>query len=207
MLASFQPSFGAKDPSGTALYTSSGSGTKTYVAGIGVQLVDLDLWGPGGGGSGTIVVGKAGNFPGYGAAGGGHAQKAKRHVVQGQTLSASVGAKGTGGAAFGDGTDGGQSTLSFGAVSLTANGGAKGTQAGNGTGGTASGGDTNTSGRNGGLTNYWDGGGSGDGGSDQTTTASAGTAPGGGGAGAAGDPGPYSGGDGNDGRFKVTLRN
>lgn len=129
----------------TNIYTSGSSATETVPAGA-TQCV-LTIWG--GGASGGFSTGG-----GLGGGGGGGGKSTKTvSVSDGQTFTYSVGAAVAGRSSLGDGTNGNASSVTSAApsVSMTANGGAKGTGAAGsdgtaGAGGTASGGTTNTSG-------------------------------------------------------------
>lgn len=129
----------------TDTYTASGSWTVP----VGVTSVTVELWGAGGGGGGSATNKNGGSGGGSGA----YVSRTVT-VTSGNNFPFTIGTGGNGGAAAdGTGVDGGNSTITIGGFSLTANGGTGG--AGNegtpGSGGTASGGTTNTPGNNGGT--------------------------------------------------------
>jgi len=123
------------------------SGNNSPVVPAGVFGIYYKVWGAGGGGGGGSTAAQAGN-----AAGAGGYAEGWMAVTPGQTLTANVGTKGTGGAATGiAGTSGGVSTLSNGTITVTCNGGGNGAGGGTGggIGGTATGGDFTAQGGNG----------------------------------------------------------
>jgi len=187
----------------------------TWTVPCNVTSISIEIYGGGGGagGGGGGSNGGLFNTRGGGGAGGGGYTTITINVVPSSTFSYSIGAGGCGGSGGGDGSsgnngnNGGATTFSGtaqggGAVSLTANGGQRGTggsgtggsTGSGGSGGTASGGTTNTTGSNG---NGGSGGNGGNGGSGAgpsggaggAVTAAAGTALGGGGAGGGDSPG------------------
>lgn len=131
----------------TAAFTSSDS----WDVPAGVYSIDVIVVGGGaGGGSGAMHFVSCGRPPYYilggGGGGGGSGYKTEGNsvsVTPGQTLTITVGTGGSGGAAASssagnDGSDGGQTSITGEGVSVTANGGTKGTGAYNynkGTGG------------------------------------------------------------------------
>jgi hypothetical protein len=177
---------GGSAGSGDLIFTQDTSGAWSWTSTFAGSVL-LELTGPGGqGGLGQFDPKGGGSQVGYGAGGGGKTKKSIS-VTNGQTLSGSVGAGGSGAA----------TTCASPAMSAAAGGAGVGVTSA-GAGGAASGGDTNLSGRNGGLTNYWDGGGAAEGGGDQTISDADGTTPGGGGAG-------YLFGTGNGANGRVTI--
>lgn len=126
-------------------YTTAGTNTPTVPA--GVFKIFYKIWGAGGGGGGGSAGAQSGN-----SAGSGSYSEGWMSVTPGQTLTAIVGANGTGGANTGiGGTNGGTSSLTNGTqtVSCTGGSGGSGGGTGGGVGGSASGGDLNLSGGNG----------------------------------------------------------
>lgn len=196
-------------PPGTVVFNSSTAGAWSHTF-TTTQNYDIEVWGPGGGGAGAVdgFDPKEGpyHFDGYGAAGGGYCFR-QFAVTAGNAASGQIGEGGAGGGPAPNlisqsATGGvGSTTASYSGPTLTADAAVGGYAP---TGGTAAGGTTNINGRNGSLTNFWDGGGAGNGGGDQTTPSAAGTAPGGGGAG--GVANGASGGAGVNGRVLITAR-
>ncbi|HEY1750312.1 MAG TPA: hypothetical protein VGG29_03560 [Caulobacteraceae bacterium] len=172
--------------SGTLLhaYTAPGAYSITSASTWPTQIT-RESWG-GGGGSDFGTVSK-GSSPAPGAGGGG-GEYVKEHltIVPGTTTIAGVvGAGGVAENGSTPATDGGDTTSSSPNATVAHGGtGAAGAEGvgGSGTTGTAA----ESAGRDGGLTNVWDGGGAGNGSGDQTTQGAAGTFPGGGAAGAGG---------------------
>ena len=181
-------------PDGTNLFTKSTSGAFSYtVVSNAPGFVDIII--NGGGGSG----GNKSAADGRGAGGGGYS---KKHfaVTPGVTvISGSVGG-GAAGVTISPGQPGGATTVA--SPTMTASGGGAGAAGAPGAGGTASGGDVNTTGRAGGLTNVWDGGGSGPSPVDQTTEGQPGNSPGCGGTGQFGG----TSGSGADGQVIINAR-
>lgn len=146
--------------SGVATVThTSGSGTIPVPA--GVTTAKAECWGGGGGG------GTQGNFGAAGAGGGEYAAEPNLAVTT-AGVAYVVGAGGTGGVTGGSpSTSGGNSTLAGTSVTVTANGGIKGTVATPGAGGSGSANTTHFNGGAGGSPtagNYGGGGGGGSGG-------------------------------------------
>lgn len=126
-------------------YTTAGTNTPTVPA--GVFKVFYRIWGGGAGGGGGSTGAQSGN----GGGAGGYSE-GWMSVTPGQTLTAIVGANGTGGANTGiGGTNGGTSSLTNGTQTVSCTGGTGGSGGGTGGGipGTASGGDMNFAGGNG----------------------------------------------------------
>ncbi|SEP80285.1 beta strand repeat-containing protein [Flavobacterium urocaniciphilum] len=127
----------------TEPYTTSGSWTVP----TGVTSVKVDIWGGGGGGGGS-------NVNKDGGSGGGSGAYVTRTVTvtPGAVIPFTIGTGGAGGgAAAGTGVTGGNSTITIGGFTLTANGGTGGggNEGAIGTGGAASGGSTNSTGNSG----------------------------------------------------------
>ncbi|MEM5419640.1 hypothetical protein [Paraburkholderia ferrariae] len=126
-------------------YTTAGTNTPTVPA--GVFKIYYEIWGGGAGGGGGSTSAQSGN-----AGGAGGFSKGWMTVTPGQTLTAIVGANGTGGANTGiGGTNGGSSSLTNGTQTVSCTGGAGGSGGGTGggVGGSGSGGDFNASGGSG----------------------------------------------------------
>lgn len=196
-------------PDGTVLYHSPStfSGAWSVIIPAGVPFIWIEGWG--GGGCGSLSghgPDSWGNVAGPGGGGGGYF---KTHVAvsAGIVIAGVIGAAGnytTSPVPAGSTTVNANSSISLAAA--TGYGGGYGRFGGSpGSGGTATGGSlTNTSGHAGGLTNPWDGGGSGNGGGDQTIQGYPATLPGGGGPG-----GPSFGGSpvsGANGQIIVTVK-
>jgi hypothetical protein len=152
----------------------------------GASFLQIEVWGPGGGGcQGISNLGNV-STP-SGGRGGGYAQSIGIAVSGGQTLTYTLNAGGAGGVqgAVAGGQSSGSSTIVFGngalsAVTLSA-GSSQGGSSSAGSGGTASGGNTtNTTGGSGSTTNG--GNAAGSGGTGGASSGAAGNAPGGGGA-------------------------
>ena len=121
-------------------FTSSGTWTKTRGT-----VVQIELWGAGGGGGG----GNAATYYGGGGGGGDYSKKTVLASTLGATVTVTIGAGGTGGAANTDGTAGGNSTFGTvltgygagrgGGASGAANGGGGGGGGTHGLGGNATG--------------------------------------------------------------------
>lgn len=129
------PAGGGGIGSGAQLFTASGS----FVVPTGVTKVKATLVGGGGGGSGGNV-----STPGYGG-GAGAFVVAWISVTPADNMPVVVGTGGSGGAAYGNGGHGNDTT--FGGI--TAENGVRGTPSLAGTGGVAAGGSINISGNNG----------------------------------------------------------
>lgn len=144
------------------LRTYTSSGTDTVPAGYSTATVEG--WAAGGGGQGGN--GMIGGDKGAGAGAGGYF-RSQFSVTAGQTFGITVGAGGTAGSSgFGVGGPGGTTTVTFGASTMTANGGQPGDLTSGSQGGTASGGNqANVTGGNGSFDTP--DGGTGDGGSAQ----------------------------------------
>lgn len=179
-------------PSGTTLLNKTTSGAWTYThTGYAAQIITVEIWGGGASGAGSNTGGKT-PVLGYQGGGGGGYSKETYSIVNGGTVSGTVGA---GGAAPGavniNGNAGGNTTCSQ--TGQTANGGGAPTAGGAaGSGGGASGGNVaNTSGESGTAVftpsdiNTAYGGASPNGGA-RATSGAAGNAPGGGGGGQVG---------------------
>ncbi|MDO9501379.1 hypothetical protein [Falsiroseomonas sp.] len=130
LLAALRNMFGG----GIQAFPSNG----TFVVPAGVFEVDVEVWGPGGGGSGSTN----GVADGFGGAGGGYARR-RVAVTPGQSISVTIGAPGGGGAAGLQGGTGG--TSSFGSAA-SATGGTGGSAVSGGTAGVGIGGDLNLTG-------------------------------------------------------------
>lgn len=103
------------------------SGTNTFTVPTGITKVMVEVWGGGGGAA----------ISQFGGGGGGYS-KGILSVTPGNTITATVGAGGTGGQALGSSGDAG-GTSTFSSISATGGGGA-GSVGGSGSGGTGSGG-------------------------------------------------------------------
>jgi hypothetical protein len=160
--------------------TTSGSGSFT-VPSNALGFIWIEVWAVGGNGVLYVSGGGKGGGGSSVSYGGGGGQYFKHHmaVTPGSTVIA-----------YNLGTVNTNSTVT--SPALTAHCGVTGSGASAGAGGAGTTGAnlTTTNGRNGGLTNTWDGGGAGNGGGDQTTDGNMGTAPGGGSGGYAGSPSP-----------------
>lgn len=194
-LQKIKSEFGLKDALSSNTY-DSGSGSVTAPA--GAEFVRIKVWGGGGGG---LWVSSPNTY--YGGGGGGFAL-ALVPVVGGTTsVSYSVGSGGTAGSF--SATNGGNSTVTVGAVTYTGAGGQAGQLTAGGTGGTGTNGDLTESGDTAPTGIYGYGGNAGGlpygGGAGGVFTA--GSAPGGGGSGWNGNLGSNSGSAGAAGR--VTL--
>ncbi|MDG1278123.1 MAG: Ig-like domain-containing protein [Algoriphagus sp.] len=209
--------------------TFNSAGNDTWTAPAGVTSITVEMWGAGGAGGGS----RTNNRQGGGGGGGAFRRAVNVTVVPGTTYTITVGAGG--GGSNGDGEDGGTSSATFGATTITANGGAGGTRAngGNGdggaggTGGTYNGGSgadgANSGSRGGGGSSAGTGAngtngsnsstaggvaptGGGDGGNGGTNGAGeSGTAPGGGGGGGERSGGNRAGGDGARGEVRISY--
>lgn len=188
----------------TDTYTTSGNWTVP----AGVTSVTVQIWGAGGGGGGS-------NSNNNGGSGGGSGAYVSRIIpITPGTYAFTIGTGGAAGAASNAvaGT-GGNSTITLGGFTLTANGGTGGT--GNsgaaGTGGTATGGTTNTNGNSGSTGGGSGGNGAsspngGTGGIGNTNAAgSAGSTPGAGGGGGERGGGDWTGGAGARGEIRFTY--
>lgn len=169
---------------GSLLFQSDAAGAFTYTVDQGVTAVKILLWGSGGRGALGSWSKSGGSTYGYGAGGAGSLEFTHLVVAQGDVLA---GVLGDPSQAYGTVRD---STLSGSyhgvTIHLSALGGLDSPGTGAGSGSSASGGTINNTGRNGGLTNIWDGGAGGTSTTDQTGPGAVGIAPGGGGAGGGG---------------------
>lgn len=194
--------------------TETTVGTRTWTAPVGAwKITKLEAWG-GGGGGGNATYNMSNAKAGSGGGGGAYVAYGNAiSVVPGAVVSYSVASS------VSYATDGKPSTITFGSVSLTANGGKKG---GNdsgtaGAGGTASGGTTNTTGTSGVKSNSGSQAGAGGAGANggaggaagSKSNGIAGTAPGGGGGGGQRNSGMFSGakngGNGACGQIRITY--
>jgi len=191
-------------------YTESTPGTSSWtVPTCGVTSITIEAWGAGGAGGGSTAKSKGGQ-----GGGGGAYTTTTIAVTGGQVIDFTVGAGGTG--STGDGTNGGDTTVTLPALTAGGGYGGKNTATGAGTfgdGGTATGGTTNTSGTDGG-----NGGGapSGSGGASPNGGATAagvaknndgnnGNPAGGGGSGGTKNNSNQAGGNGADGQVSITY--
>ncbi len=198
----------------TVTVTETTTGTGTWNAPVGAwKITKLEAWG-GGGGGGNATYNMSNARAGSGGGGGAYVAYGNAiSVVPGAAVSYSVASS------VSNATDGKPSTITFGSVSLTANGGKKG---GNdsgtaGAGGTASGGTTNTTGTSGVKSNSGSQAGAGGAGANggaggaagSKSNGIAGTAPGGGGGGGQRNSGMFSGakdgGSGACGQIRITY--
>lgn len=102
--------------------TFSTSGTFSWTCPAGVTSIIVECWGAGGGGGGSDGNN---NTKGGGGGGGAYAKNASVTVMPGTTYTITIGGGGTAGTT-GNGGDGGASTATFGATTVTANGGIHG---------------------------------------------------------------------------------
>ena len=129
--------------------TTSGTGIQTYTVPSGVDTLTITMYGAGGGG-GRASGGRSGTTNGEGAGGGAKCVFVLNEIRTGTVLTFNVGAGGAKSTGS-NGSDGGDTTLTFSGTTYTAGGGKGGKDAGSacpdcGDGGTATNGDTNTSG-------------------------------------------------------------
>lgn len=122
-LSGFMAVYGAAGQQQTAVISATGAGS--WVAPAGVSSVIVEAWGAGGGGGGANTTGSGGG----GGGGGGEYAKSTLAVTPGNSYSYGVGAGGAAGSAGGNGGTGGNTSFTGdAAVTVTAHGGAGGTQ-------------------------------------------------------------------------------
>ena len=134
--------FGMTNAFGQSPFIDNNSAApNTFTVPQGVTSITIQLWGGGGAGGGSTTNGSGGS----GGGSGGYTTRTYAGLTGGEVINYTLGNGGTG--STGNGTNGFDSTLTFGGFTLTANGGTGGgaNQGAIGTGGTASGGTTNTS--------------------------------------------------------------
>lgn len=141
------------------IYTSGSSATHTWQSSTTQARVE-GVGGGGGGGGATVATAQSVSAAGAGGGGGGTFEKFVTGLTGGGTATYTVGGAGSGGAdGTHNGTNGGNTSITIGATTYTANGGAFGAPMGSGSagtlvaggaGGTATNGDTNETGQDGG---------------------------------------------------------
>lgn len=164
----------------------------SWTAPAGVTSITVECWGGGGGGGAARKISGSGNVRASGGGGGGYSRKIFT-VVPGLSYSYTIGLGGTGGNGSPyNGSTGGSSTFTVGAITITASGGtggpginaAGGSNAGSGgSGGTGTNGDFNFSGGDGGTASGRGAGGGGGAGTSANGVAGTNTSAGAGGTG------------------------
>jgi len=126
----YEPSWGdytlSKPGIGSASSTTiSSTGSQTYTVPRGVDTITITMYGGGGGGGKAVSAGRGGGTTnGGGGGGGGRIVVTLNEVAPGTVLTFSVGAGGAKGTGSGNnGSDGGNTTLSYGGVDYVAGGG------------------------------------------------------------------------------------